>query len=107
MFAFRAGIIDGSCVEGGICFDDKGAYAIVMKGSDERDSTCPDSFTYRCNQQDKGRFRLTSATFRSRYGIRVLRSHSLVSMYRPQAGLRYDGLYVSTGIAETHRLRTD
>jgi hypothetical protein len=92
MFAFRDGIIDGMCTGGGICYDERAAYAIVMKDFDEMDGSSLSSFTYRCAGNDRGRFRLPTSNFRSRYPIRVLRSHTLSSFYAPRAGLRYDGL---------------
>ncbi|KAF2087127.1 hypothetical protein K490DRAFT_57197 [Saccharata proteae CBS 121410] len=97
MFAFYAGIIDLACTDGGICANPKGAYAIVMKGADEIYTDSPDVFRYRCHSDDPGRFRLTAADFRSRYPIRVLRSHTLTSMWAPRAGIRYDGLHMITG----------
>jgi hypothetical protein len=42
---------------------------------------------------DRGRYRLTAANYRSRCPIRVLRSHSLNSIWGPKAGVRYEGLY--------------
>jgi hypothetical protein len=94
MLAFRDGIIDDKCTDGGICYNELGAYAVVLMGSDEDNSPSPESFTYRCHTRDRGRFRLTSADFRSRYPVRVLRSHTLSSLWAPRAGLRYDGVSV-------------
>ena len=93
MFAFRDGIIDDECTDGGICYNEQGAYAIVMKDSDEKDGLSPNSFTYICRPQGPGRYFLTSAKT-PRRPIRILRSHTLSSLYAPQAGLRYDGLFV-------------
>ena len=69
-----------------------GAFALVMKGEDEVDAPHPSKFTYRCRYGDKGRFRLTSADYRSRYPVRVLRDHRLASLWAPKTGIRYDGL---------------
>ncbi|EOD45489.1 hypothetical protein UCRNP2_7789 [Neofusicoccum parvum UCRNP2] len=92
IFAFHAGVIDLNCTGGGICADKKGAYAVVMKGADEIYTESPDKFRYRCKSNDPGRFRMTSADFRSRYPIRVLRSHTLNSLWSPRSGIRYEGL---------------
>lgn len=94
MFAFRDGIIDDKCIDGGICFNELGAYAVVLTDADEEKSPSPDEFTYKCQTGDRGRFRLTAADFRSRNPVRVLRSNNLSSLWAPRAGLRYDGLYV-------------
>lgn len=72
--------------------DSKGAYAVLLTGSDEVSSNAPDSFVYRARDADKGRFRLTAATIDSRHPVRVLRSHALQSFWSPRAGVRYDGL---------------
>lgn len=92
MFAFHAGIISLDCTDGGICADKKGAYAVVMRGTDEVTTETPDKFKYRCNSGDPGRFRMTAADFSCRYPIRVLRSHTLHSLWAPKSGLRYEGL---------------
>jgi hypothetical protein len=92
MFAFRDGIIDEKCTDGGICWNENGAYAIVMKESDEIGDDAPLNFTYKCSEHDRGKYRLTSTDFRSRYPVRVLRSHTLCSLWAPRVGLRYDGL---------------
>ena len=92
MFAFRDGIIDSKTTDGGICADAYGAYAIVLKDHDEVEGSCATRFTYRCRPKDTGRYRLTSAKDKSRYAIRVLRSHSLASLWAPRAGIRYEGL---------------
>jgi hypothetical protein len=94
LFAFRDGIIDDKCTDGGICYNELGAYAVVLKDDDEANSPSPDKFTYRCRANDKGRFRLTAADFRSRHPVRVLRSNTLSSLWSPRAGIRYDGLFV-------------
>ncbi|KAF2104593.1 hypothetical protein NA57DRAFT_70799 [Rhizodiscina lignyota] len=93
MLAFRDGIIDCKSTDGGICVDKHGAYAILMKDDDEIASSNPHRFTYRCRPTDKGRYKLTAANFNSRHPIRILRSHSLSSLWAPRAGVRYDGLY--------------
>ncbi|GME25113.1 protein stu1 [Neofusicoccum parvum] len=97
IFAFHAGVIDLNCTGGGICADKKGAYAVVMKGADEIYTESPDKFRYRCKSNDPGRFRMTSADFRSTYPIRVLRSHTLNSLWSPRSGIRYEGLHKITG----------
>ncbi|KAL1642974.1 hypothetical protein SLS58_005216 [Diplodia intermedia] len=91
-FAFHAGVIDLNCTDGGICANKHGAYAIVMKDNDEQYTETPDKFKYRCKSNDPGRFRMTSADFKSRYPIRVLRSHTLNSLWAPRTGIRYEGL---------------
>ena len=98
MFAFRDGIISSVCLDGGVCFNKTGAYAIILKGEEETIKT-PSSpgFVYKPDRLDRGRYRLTSGDFYSRSPIRVLRSHTLHSPWAPNAGLRYDGLYRVTG----------
>ncbi|OCK79687.1 hypothetical protein K432DRAFT_60095 [Lepidopterella palustris CBS 459.81] len=97
LFAFRDGIIDLETTDGGICFDSNGAYAVLLNDADEVEGVSPSSFTYRCHRNDAGRFRLTAADFKSRYPVRVLRSHSLNSLWAPRAGVRYDGLHRVAG----------
>lgn len=91
MFAFHAGIIDAGSTDGGICANNEKAVAIVLNGSDEI-GTSAANFTYRCQPNDRGRYRLTSAEWRARCPIRVLRSHSQASLWAPRAGIRYEGL---------------
>ncbi|KAK8177750.1 hypothetical protein IWX90DRAFT_492879, partial [Phyllosticta citrichinensis] len=98
MLAFHAGIIDLRSTGGGICADKNGAYAVVMAGSDEIHSESPEKFKYRCRPGDPGRFRITSVVdFNSRNRIRVLRSHTLASLWSPSCGIRYDGIHKVTG----------
>ncbi|KAK8190137.1 uncharacterized protein BKA78DRAFT_353593 [Phyllosticta capitalensis] len=98
MFAFHAGIIDLQSTGGGICADKNGAYAVVMTGSDEIYGETPEKFKYRCRPGDPGRFRITSVVdSRSRSTIRVLRSHTLTSLWSPSCGIRYDGIHRVTG----------
>jgi hypothetical protein len=92
LFAFNAGILDSSDPQGGIVADSKGAYAILLTGSDEVSSTTPELFVYRARDADRGRFRLTAATIDSRHPVRILRSHALHSFWSPRAGVRYEGL---------------
>ena len=92
LFAFNAGILDSSDPRGGIVSDSKGAYAVLLTGSDEVSSANPESFVYRARDTDRGRFRLTAATIDSRHPVRILRSHSLHSFWSPKAGVRYEGL---------------
>lgn len=92
LFAHHAGIIGLEAVEGGTTFDKHGAYALVLKDTGEVEACHGDAFTYRCPQWDRGKFRLTAATPRSRDPIRVLRSHSINSVWGPKAGVRYEGL---------------
>jgi len=94
MFAFRDGIIDDRCTDGGICYNSTGAYAILMTDFDEICDSTPDRFTYVCNNSDRGRFRLTAGDFKSRHTIRILRSHAMKSLWSPRVGLRYEGLHV-------------
>lgn len=54
-------------------------------------------FTYRSHAEDKGRYRLTSATRDGRQPVRVLRCHDLHSLWCPRVGVRYDGLYKVAG----------
>jgi hypothetical protein len=94
MFALRAGIIDSRSVNGGLCWSDKGAYALVLRGRDEIKCESPEKFTYKCQQNDRGMFRLTAKCHeRDRCYIRVLRTHALYSMWAPVAGIRYDGMF--------------
>ncbi|QDS77482.1 hypothetical protein FKW77_000048 [Venturia effusa] len=83
--------------DGGICYNELGAYAVVLKDDDEENSPLPDKFTYKCRTGDGGRFRLTAADFRSRFPVRILRSNTLSSLWSPRAGIRYDGLYKIIG----------
>jgi hypothetical protein len=94
MFALRDGIIDNKCVNGGICCDDKTAYALVMREADEIQADNPSDIVYKCRLGDARCFRLIQVC-RDRRPIRVLRSHSLASLWAPVAGVRYDGLYVT------------
>ncbi|PSN75021.1 hypothetical protein BS50DRAFT_643633 [Corynespora cassiicola Philippines] len=94
LFACHAGIIDLDSVDGGVCFDKQGAYALLLKDSGEIEAPNPFNFTYRCKPTDRGRFRLTAATPKSRVPIRVLRSHTLNSVWGPKVGVRYEGLWV-------------
>ena len=91
LFAFHAGIIGVESVEGGTTCDKNGAYAIVLKDTGEVDAQSEEFFTYRCPINDKGKFRLTAATPKSREKIRVLRSHNINSIWGPKAGIRYEG----------------
>ncbi|KAF2396353.1 hypothetical protein EJ06DRAFT_585235 [Trichodelitschia bisporula] len=95
--AFRAGIIDERTLDGGICYDTSGVYAIVLTGNAEANAATPDEFTYRCTSGGRGISRLTAADWRSRCEVRVLRSQSLGSLWAPRAGVRYDGVHRVTG----------
>ena len=92
LFAFNAGILDSSGPQGGIVADSKGAYAVLLTGSDEVSSASPETFVYRARDANRGRFRLTAATIDSRHPVRILRSHALHSFWSPRAGVRYEGL---------------
>lgn len=94
LFAHRAGIVDSGSSDGGIVSDAVGAYAVIMTDGDEIPGPTPESFQYRARDRDPGRYRLTAGTPESRHPIRILRSHSLHSFWKPRAGLRYDGLCV-------------
>lgn len=72
--------------------DSKGAYAVLLTGTDEVSSSTPEKFVYRARNSNKGRYRLTAATIDSRHPVRILRSHALRSLWSPRAGIRYDGL---------------
>ena len=93
-FALHAGIIGHESVEGGTTFDKHGAYALLLKATGEIEASSLEKFTYRCGPNDKGKFRLTSATPQSREPIRVLRGHGMNSIWGPKAGVRYEGLHV-------------
>ncbi|KAF2756851.1 hypothetical protein EJ05DRAFT_511633 [Pseudovirgaria hyperparasitica] len=93
MFACHAGIIDIETTDGGVCFDEHGAYAVVLKDDSEVEGSSPHTFTYRCGARDRGRFRLTGADSKARWPVRVLRSHALNSLWAPKVGIRYDGLH--------------
>ncbi|KAF2442885.1 hypothetical protein P171DRAFT_522571 [Karstenula rhodostoma CBS 690.94] len=105
LFACYASIIDVDTIDGGVCYDKHGAYAIVIQEGGELDASTESTLTYRCGTDDRGRFRLTTATPRSREPLRVLRSHSVNSIWGPKAGVRYEGLYRVTGWA-VHQPRT-
>lgn len=93
LFAHRAGIIDSSNSEGGIVCGADAAYAVVMTGSDEISAPDGETIQYRARSNDPGRYRLTAASPSSRHPVRILRSHRLNSLWKPRAGVRYDGLY--------------
>lgn len=103
LFAHRAGIVDSGSSEGGIVSDSAGAYAVIMTHGDEIPGSTPDTFQYRARDRDPGRYRLTAGTPESRHPIRILRSHSLRSFWKPRAGLRYDGLWVDLISSSTLR----
>ncbi|KAF1998341.1 hypothetical protein P154DRAFT_249426 [Amniculicola lignicola CBS 123094] len=92
LFAHHAGIIDLESTDGGVCCDDHGAYAVLLKDTGEVEASAENSLTYCCAHSDRGRFRLTAATPKSRQPIRILRSHNLNSIWGPKAGVRYEGL---------------
>ena len=92
LFAYRDGIIDNSSSDGGITSDSTGAYAIAMTEGDEVAGSDPELFQYHARDRDPGRYRLTGGTPDSRQPVRILRSHTLHSFWKPNAGLRYDGL---------------
>lgn len=85
-------MLDSSDRNGGVVADSKGAYAVLLSGSDEISSPTPDRIVYRTREGDKGRYRLTAATIDSRHPVRILRSHALHSFWSPRAGIRYEGL---------------
>jgi hypothetical protein len=97
LFAHHAGIIGLEACDGGTTYDKHGAYALLLKGTGEIEAASEECFTYRVPQNDKGKFRLTSATPKSRDPVRVLRSHSINSVWSPRAGVRYEGLYSIKG----------
>ncbi|EMD58764.1 hypothetical protein COCSADRAFT_58043, partial [Bipolaris sorokiniana ND90Pr] len=97
LFAHHAGIIGLESCDGGTTYDKYGAYALLLKDTGELEASCESRFTYRVPQEDKGKFRLTSATPRSRDPVRVLRSHSINSIWGPKAGVRYEGVYSVKG----------
>jgi putative methyltransferase len=91
LFAHHAGIIGLEACEGGTTYDKHGAYALLLKDTGEIEASSEERFTYRVLQNDKGKFRLTSATPKSRDPVRVLRSHSINSVWGPKAGVRFEG----------------
>ncbi|KAI4701900.1 hypothetical protein J4E89_010419 [Alternaria sp. Ai002NY15] len=97
LFAHHAGIIGLEACDGGTTYDKHGAYALLLKDTGEIEASSEERFTYRVPQNDKGKFRLTSATPKSRDPVRVLRSHSINSVWGPKAGVRYEGLYSVRG----------
>jgi hypothetical protein len=97
LFAHHAGIIGLEACDGGTTYDKHGAYALLLKDTGEIEAASEERFTYRVPQHDKGKFRLTSATPKSRDPVRVLRSHSINSVWGPKAGVRYEGLYSVRG----------
>lgn len=92
MFAYHDGIIENGSSTGSITCCQKVAYAILLTHEDEIASTHPNNFIYRPKDDDPGRYRLTAATMSSRQPVRILRSHTLRSLWSPRAGVRYDGL---------------
>ncbi|KAF1979995.1 hypothetical protein BU23DRAFT_594360 [Bimuria novae-zelandiae CBS 107.79] len=97
IFACYDGIIDVDIIDGGVCHDKYGAYAVLLVEGLELDAPTESTLTFRCAKEDSGKFRLTAATPRSREPIRILRSHNVNSMWGPRAGVRYEGLYRVTG----------
>lgn len=97
LYAYRDGIIDNYSAQGGISYDSKAAYAVLMTETDEVSSIDATRFTYRSRSGDAGRYRLTAATLAAREPIRILRSHTLKSFWAPRAGVRYEGLYKIAG----------
>ncbi|TKA77803.1 hypothetical protein B0A49_00931 [Cryomyces minteri] len=97
MFAFYDGIIDSGDPDGGIVADEHGAYAVVMTDGDEIWGPTPSVFIYRSRLSDRGRYRLTAADEDARHPVRVLRSHSLRSLWSPRAGIRFEGLFRVVG----------
>ncbi|KAF3039359.1 hypothetical protein E8E12_006025 [Didymella heteroderae] len=97
LFAHHAGIIGLESVDGGTTYNKNGAYALLLRDTGEIDARSEETFSYRCPISDKGKFRLTAATPTSREPIRVLRSHSINSIWGPKAGVRYEGLYSVRG----------
>ncbi|ORY05925.1 hypothetical protein BCR34DRAFT_42403 [Clohesyomyces aquaticus] len=97
IFAHYAGMLDLESTDGGICYDKNGAYALLLKDTGELEAPSLDWLTYRCKRNDAGRFRLTAADANSRQPIRILRNHSLNSVWGPKAGVRYEGLYCVSG----------
>jgi hypothetical protein len=92
LFAHHAGIIGKESLDGGTTFDDHGAYAVVIKEENEVDTRPDGSLRYLTSMNDRGRFRLTAATPKSREPIRVLRSRNDNGIWGPRAGIRFDGL---------------
>ena len=92
MFAYHAGALDNGDPSGrGIC-DKRAAYAVLLNGGDEIESSDPHYFRYHARSADVGRYRLTAATPQTREPVRVFRCHTLRSFWAPRAGIRYDGL---------------
>lgn len=93
IFAFRAGIIDSPDPHGGIIADQDGIYGITLTGFDEFYSdTGPETFKYCPRRDEKYQRQLLRANLHPKTDIRVLRSHTLRSIWSPIAGVRYDGL---------------
>lgn len=99
-------MIDEKTVNGGITFDENGAYAILMTESDEVHGKLHESnlasCTYRTRCDDRGRYILSKPDAK-REPVRVLRSHKLVSLHCPKVGVRYDGLYVNFRVRYSRR----
>ncbi|KAF2128198.1 hypothetical protein P153DRAFT_293707 [Dothidotthia symphoricarpi CBS 119687] len=96
--------------QGGISGEtDKGAYSIVLSGGGYHDQDDGDVIEY--SGTDGKDFKATDATLHmvksAELGnqIRVIRSSQLVkkNKYRPEVGLRYDGLYVIKSFKVTDR----
>jgi hypothetical protein len=47
MFALRDGVIDNKCINGGICCDEKAAFAVVLRET-ETQAENPSNIVYRC-----------------------------------------------------------
>lgn len=107
LFAHHAGIIGLESCDGGTTYDKHGAYALLLKDTGEIEADNESRFTYRVPQNDKGKFRLTDATPKSRDPVRVLRSHSINSIWGPKAGVRYEGLFSVKGWSIKQAKRSD
>lgn len=92
LFAHHAGIVGIESINGGTTYDEHGAYALLLNDTGEVDTLDEYRLSYRCSISDRGRYRLTAATIRSRQPIRILRNHSRTSVWGPKAGTRYEGL---------------
>jgi hypothetical protein len=112
LFAHHAGIIGQESLEGGTTFDDNNAYAVVIEGKNEVNTLPDGSLRYLTSMSDRGRFRLSAATPKSREPIRVLRSRNDNGIWGPKAGIRYDGLvdwpyYLYIAIADMSIVRCE
>ncbi|KAI9726331.1 MAG: hypothetical protein M1828_001605 [Chrysothrix sp. TS-e1954] len=100
IFAYHAGIISYTSAGIGITADEESAYAVLMTEQDEVVGGRFDRLQYQVKEDDPNCHRLRGCILPMKTPVRVLRSHTLNSEWRPSAGVRYDGLQVDPGFVQ-------